>query len=292
MKVSICITTYNNDKYITQAIESALGQKTNFNYEIIIGEDDSSDNTRNIVKQYHAKYPERIRLFLNNRADVIYIDGKPTGIRNLINVINEAQGEYLALLDGDDYWLRSDKLQKQVDFLDDNRESSICFHNAIEYREEENVSKIFLPDDFPQVTSLEKLLEYNYIPTCTVMYRRSAMPNLPPWFTGLRMSDWPLHILTSQNGSVGYINQVMGCYRQHKQGSWYAMSLVQKYIYILKAYEIFQQHFSKNIVYSKKIKQLRSKHCFLIAKEYTKSKNYVKALRYYYLAYTFNCKSI
>ncbi|GAM08919.1 putative protein [Geobacter sp. OR-1] len=280
MKVSVCVTTYNNDKYIAQAVESILDQKTTFDFEIIIGEDDSSDNTREIVKQYQSKYPGIIRVLLNDRSNVIYIDGKPTGIWNLINVISQAQGEYISLLDGDDYWLGSDKLQKQVDFLDEHKECSICFNNAIEYREEEDVSRVFLPDDFPQITSLEKLLEYNYIATCTVMYRRSAMPKLPPWFTQLRMSDWPLHILTAQNGNIGYINEVMGCYRMHSQGSWYAITLLNKYLYILKAYEILQQHFCENISYSKKIKKIRSKYYLLIAEEYKKTRSYFKVFKY------------
>jgi len=285
MKVSVCITTYNNEKYIAQAIESILTQKADFNYEIIIGEDDSADNTRNIVKQYYLKHPDRIRLLLNDRSNVIYIDGKPTGIWNLINVIGQAKGEYVALLDGDDYWLTNDKLQKQVDFLDNNKEFTICFHNAIEYREEENVSTNALPDNFPQITSLEKLLEYNYIPTCTVMYRRSAMPKLPPWFTQLRMSDWPLHILVAQHGSIGFISEVMGCYRMHKQGSWYSLDLIQKYLYILKAYHAFRQYFSDNKCYSKIIRQFCSRYYLLISSEHIKSKKYLLAIKYKVAAY-------
>ncbi|KAF0218747.1 MAG: glycosyl transferase family [Geobacteraceae bacterium] len=284
MKVSVCLTTYNHEKYIAQAIESILSQKTNFQFEIIIGEDDSNDGTRDIVKQYYVNHPDKIRLFLNDRSNVIYIDGKPTGRWNWMNIISQAQGEYLTLLDGDDYWLESDKLQKQVDFLDEHKECSICFHNAIEYREEDDLSRVFLPEDFPQITTLEKLLEYNFIPTCTVMYRRSAIPEFPSWFTKIRMADWPLHILTAQNGNIGLINEVMGCYRQHRHGSWYSITLLQKYLYILKAYEILQQHFNSNSCYKRKIKKLRAKHYLLVANEYNKSKNYIQSFRYKALA--------
>ena len=78
-KVTVSITTYNHEKYIKQAVESALSQNTNFEYEILIGEDDSSDNTREIVKTLKNKYPNKIRLLLNDRKNVIYINGKPTG---------------------------------------------------------------------------------------------------------------------------------------------------------------------------------------------------------------------
>jgi len=79
VKVSVSITAYNHEKFIAQAIESVLMQETDFDYEIIIGEDDSTDRTREIVKAYYEKYPEKIRLFLNDRKNVIYVDGRATG---------------------------------------------------------------------------------------------------------------------------------------------------------------------------------------------------------------------
>jgi len=112
MKVSICITTYNHEEYISQALDSVLAQATDFEFEILLGEDDSSDNTRTIVKKYQKMFPEKIRLYLNDRKNVIYINGMATGRWNFINNINHARGDYIALLEGDDYWVDNLKLKK------------------------------------------------------------------------------------------------------------------------------------------------------------------------------------
>ena len=88
MKASVLITTYNHEKYIRQALDSVLMQKTDFDFEILIGEDDSKDLTREICKEYAEKYASKVRLFLNDRANVIYLNGKPTGRWNFINLLN------------------------------------------------------------------------------------------------------------------------------------------------------------------------------------------------------------
>ena len=119
-KISVCITTYNHEKFISQALDSVLMQKTDFDFEVLVGEDDSPDNTRDIVKKYARRYPDKLRLFLNDRKNVIYINGRPTGRWNFINNIRHAKGEYIALLDGDDCWTDPNKLQVQVDFLENN----------------------------------------------------------------------------------------------------------------------------------------------------------------------------
>jgi glycosyltransferase involved in cell wall biosynthesis len=102
--ISVNIVTYNHEPYIAQAIEGALMQKTNFPYEVLIGEDDSSDGTREICKEYAAKHPDKIRLFLNDRKNVIYINGQPTGRWNFINLLKNTKGKYVAFCEGDDYW--------------------------------------------------------------------------------------------------------------------------------------------------------------------------------------------
>ena len=98
MKASVSLITYNQAAFIAQAIESVLEQQTTFDFELLIGEDDSSDGTRDIVRQYQARYPGRIRLFLNDRKNVVYVNGKPTGLWNFANNIRNTRGEYVALL--------------------------------------------------------------------------------------------------------------------------------------------------------------------------------------------------
>jgi len=227
MKLSVVIQTYNHEKYITQAIESALMQKTEFDFEILVGEDDSSDRTREIVIAYKKKYPEKIRLFLNDRKDVIYIDGKPTGRWNLVNLINNARGDYIAWLDGDDYWTSPYKLQKQVDFLDENPGCTSSFHNVEVCYEDEYKSPHPLLNIPEQIFTLEDIVCIDFIPTCSDMFRARLFQKFPDWFYTLRSGDWPLHILNAMHGNIGYINDILGVYRKHSGGVWSSMSRLE-----------------------------------------------------------------
>lgn len=127
-RVSVCVVTYNHVSFIEQCLESILIQQTDFPFEIILGEDESSDGTRAICKEYAEKFPDKIRLFLRSRKDVIYINGNPTGRYNFIENLKAAKGKYIALLEGDDYWTDPLKLQKQVDFMEKNEECFLINH--------------------------------------------------------------------------------------------------------------------------------------------------------------------
>ena len=132
--VSVCIQTYQHAGFIAECLDSVLMQHTNFSFEIILGEDESKDDTRKICKEYAEKYPSKIKLFLRSRKDVIYINGKPSGRFNLIENLKSCQGKYIALCEGDDYWVEPLKLQKQVDLLEKNPQLIACHHwqkNAI-----------------------------------------------------------------------------------------------------------------------------------------------------------------
>jgi glycosyltransferase involved in cell wall biosynthesis len=219
MKVSVSLTTYNHAPYIRQAIESALMQQTDFNFEILIGEDDSNDGTRNIVKEYATKYPDKIRLFLHDRKDVLYINGRPTGRRNFVNNLQNARGQYIALLEGDDYWISPKKLQKQADFLDRHPECSACFSPAkliFENGDADGLSKRTVAKDF--YTTEDILRAGFFIPTASYFFRSRLYSELPNWLFTLPMGDMPLHILLSQHGLLGCIDEVMSVYRIHAGG--------------------------------------------------------------------------
>ena len=218
MKVSVSLVTYNQEKYIVQAIESILMQKTDFNFEIIIGEDESQDNTRSIVMEYRRRYPDKIRLFLNARNDKNFSDGMPAGRQNLINNLNNANGEYIALLDGDDYWTSPDKLQRQVNFLDSHPKCSMCFHSIQMVTEEGQLISIKSPKGKKQIYTLRDLLRDNFIFKCSVMFRKGLFKDFPEWFYKTYVADWPLYILNAKYGDIGYMNQVMGAYRIHSGG--------------------------------------------------------------------------
>ncbi|MFT4855601.1 MAG: glycosyltransferase involved in cell wall biosynthesis [Algoriphagus sp.] len=124
--VSVCIPTFQHYQYISQCIDSVLDQKTNFLFEIILGEDQSNDGTREICKAYAVKFPEQIRLFLRKDEDKIYIRGRKSGRSNYLENFRSARGKYIAMLDGDDCWIRNDKLQNQVNILEAHPEAFFC----------------------------------------------------------------------------------------------------------------------------------------------------------------------
>jgi len=126
-KVSICCITYNHENFIAKCLDGLINQETNFEYEIILGEDESSDNTRDICKQYKQKYPDKIKLFLRSRKDVIFVDNNPTGRYNFTENLIASSGKYIAICEGDDYWVYKNKLQKQVDFLETHPNYSFCW---------------------------------------------------------------------------------------------------------------------------------------------------------------------
>ena len=232
MKLSVSITTYNHEKFIAKAIESALNQNVDFDYEILVGEDDSEDATRDIVRQYKERYPDRIRTFLNDRKNVIYINGRATGRWNFINNLRHCRGEYIAVLEGDDYWTDANKLQTQVSFLDTHTDYSECFHWAGWLLE--NKAKIAHWNYGPPVIkghyTIDDLFIYgNFIPTSSMVFRRKTIAVLPDWFYHISIGDLPLHVLNGQEGKIGFIDQKMSVYRRH-DGGLYSGSLKYKNI--------------------------------------------------------------
>lgn len=123
--VSIICITYNHEKYIEDAIKGFLMQKTNFKYEILIHDDASTDNTVNIIKEYEMRYSDLIKAIYQEENQ--YSKGKPV----TSNLYKIARGKYLAFCEGDDYWIDENKLQRQVDFLEKNKEYYAVYHNVL-----------------------------------------------------------------------------------------------------------------------------------------------------------------
>lgn len=129
--VSVIMVTYNHEKWIEKALDSVLMQKVNFKYEIIVGDDASTDNTPQILCDYKKKYPDKIRLVLHKK------NIGPT--KNGHSIRKKMQGKYIAFLEGDDYWTDCNKLQKQVDFLESNSQYIACVHKYNIVDEYENI---------------------------------------------------------------------------------------------------------------------------------------------------------
>ena len=267
-KVSICITAYNHEKFISQALDSVLMQKTDFEFEILIGEDHSSDNTREIVLNYAKRYPNKIRLYLNDRKNVIYIDGMPTGRWNLINNINKANAKYIALLDGDDYWIDPYKLQKQVDYLDNHPNFSMCFHWAERFVE--NTGNIIPPPIGPEIMKnsydVNDLVEQgNFIGTCSVVFRNKLFGDFPEWYYKVPVGDFPLHLLNAAHGKIGFIDEHMAVYRIHNEGIFGTKTVSQKCETTLKVYSFIGNAFQIKAKYAFKKGVLKYKKMLFAA---------------------------
>src|SRR5882672_6480832 len=156
MKVSVSVITYNQEEFIAQAIDSILRQEVSFDYEIVIGEDASTDRTREIVLELERRHPDRIRVMLRDAGTSERDRARGLGGKtNFVQGIQDCRGKYVALLDGDDYWTDSHKLQKQVDFLERHPECSLCFHNAEMFYEDGSQSSMNLrPADQKEISTV------------------------------------------------------------------------------------------------------------------------------------------
>src|SRR6266480_3654000 len=221
MEVTVLLTTYNHEKYIAQALDSVLMQETDFDFEIVLLEDCSTDGTREILRAYQTKYPGKIRLRLaehNQRSNKAFAEE-----------FLASASVYIAMLDGDDYWTSQKKLQTQVEFLRGHPECALCFHNALRiYEDGGRVPFLHNSAGQKQISVLEDLWERNFIAGCAAMLRKDVLWQFPDWFYNLPYGDWPLYILCAQHGKIGYIDEIFGVYRIHSGGVWSRLDPIQK----------------------------------------------------------------
>jgi glycosyltransferase involved in cell wall biosynthesis len=211
MKVSALILTYNHERFVGAAIEGALMQKTSFPCELVIADDCSTDGTPEVIRRYWERYPDRIRPRLN-RHNI-------GAARTLTHAYHACTGQYVALVEGDDYWTAPDKLQRQADFLDRHPEYAMCFHSVhMIWEEGDHAPRLYRPARIQARYTLRDLADSNFIGTCSVMYRRGVFGEYPAWYYLTPVDDWCQHVLHAQHGDIGYIDEPMGVYRQHRGG--------------------------------------------------------------------------
>ena len=212
MKLSVAMITYNHERFIGKAIESALAQQVNFDFEIVIGEDCSTDGTRGVVLDFQRRYPERIIPILR--------DENVGAMRNFAETIGACKGQYLAFLEGDDYWTSADKLRRQIDFLDEHPDYVLCCHR-VKYLYETGPADI---DIHPLLAAghytIQDLLKSNFVMTCSAVLRRDLIGPIPQWLFGLKMGDWPLFAIVARHGKIELMDDVMATYRVHPGGTW------------------------------------------------------------------------
>jgi len=194
--VSIFMLTYNQEEFIAQAIEGVLAQKTDFKYQLVIGEDCSTDGTREICLNYAEKYPDKIKLLLNHKNVGL--------IANYVKTYKACTGKYVAICDGDDYWIDPLKLNKQVNFLENNSEYKIVFtHNLNLYPSGELIER--KKDEMGCTTQFQDLVKNNYIPSVTVLFKKEKLTNsVNKWLLKYPYGDWPTYLFILRSGGKIY----------------------------------------------------------------------------------------
>ena len=232
-KVSVVMITYNHERFIEEAVRSALHQVVPFEYEILVSDDASRDQTPSILRRLDAEFPGRLKLTLRPQNVGM--------LPNFTQTVQACQGKYIAILEGDDYWTSPDKLRKQVEFLDAHPDYSMCHHNAL--RAVEGAAEPFAlchTKPYPAKQTLKDFMRGNPVVTCTAMLRRGLIPTIPDWYYQLKMGDWSLHILNAQQGPVGYIDEVMAAYRIHSASNWSSRNRYDDLTAIIAAMDVIQ----------------------------------------------------
>lgn len=215
--VSICCITYNHEKYIEEAIDSFLMQETNFPFEVVIGEDCSTDNTRKIVEKYKENYPNIIKLIVS--------ENNVGMLANAQRTMEACVGEYIALCEGDDYWTDKNKLQIQIDEMKKYPKCNISFHPTYEVidgvrhkilSKYSNKNKIF-------TTSEVIIGDGGFMPTSSLILKKYITDNMPDWFYKYApVGDYFIQILGSRKNGALYLPIPMSCYRTQQNNSWSA----------------------------------------------------------------------
>jgi acetyltransferase-like isoleucine patch superfamily enzyme len=239
IKVSVCCVTYNHEEFIRDAIEGFLMQKTDFQIEIIIRDDASTDGTAEIVREYHAAYPDLFRCIYHTQNQ--YSLGK----KAFPEVFALARGKYIAMCEGDDYWTDPLKLQKQVDFLEAHPGCTSCFHD-VNYRND--TSKIttspFANSVQKDIYTIEDLLVKNvWTKTCSCLFINGLIAEFPDWYYGLKIGDWPLFTLLAHEGDIGYVHEVMAVYRVHASSIFSSVKEEEQYLAGIASRQAVNAHF-------------------------------------------------
>lgn len=225
--VTVVCTTYNHEKYIAQALDSFVMQKTNFKFKVFVGEDCGPDHTKDIVLDYARRYPDIIVPFIREK--------NMGATRNTIDMTSQATSPYICFCEGDDYWIDEYKLQKQFDYMEEHKDYTFCFARTevggylgdfgSYYKPDEN-GKYIYPDcepgyvlkDGPYTAAdfIEKFPEH----TSTYFFRWDYNIEFPDWYYQGIMGDIPLRLIQMRDGLAGYIPDVVSVYRRNETGSF------------------------------------------------------------------------
>lgn len=260
--VSVTCLTYNHKEYIRDALESFVNQITSFKYEVIVHDDASSDGTADIIREYAEKYPDIIVPILqkeNQYSKKIKI--RPNYIDPLI------RGKYVAYCEGDDFWTDVNKLQRQIDFLENHPEYSACTHAFKQLDMIDNTEIECHSCNYTGTVTTQQVIEGdgNFFATNSVVALAEHVLNTTYFKETTSAGDYALAISLALKGKIFYIDEVMSCYRYMVPNSWSARNMVDddkriKHITEIQAtleeadrYSEFKYHDSFKYIIDKKL---------------------------------------
>lgn len=271
--VSVFMLVYNQEQCINQTLDSILNQKTNFPFNIVIGEDCSTDNTLSIIRKYQEQHSSKIKIITSEQNVGL--------IKNFARTIKACDGKYIAICDGDDYWIDENKLQKQVDFLEIHSDFSIVFTDKNDLYSDGTIVAPVLKK--PDVSYFDDLIKGNFIASVTVLFRNTFyQKNLPEWMLKYPYGDWPVYLKTVNNGQkIKFLNTVTANYRKDTGTS---AKLRKKISEVIEVNLNILEDISKDEYFlSNKTSVIKSitQHKLELMKAYNREKLYFKAFRLY-----------
>jgi len=268
--VSICCVTYNHEPYIHDCLNGFIMQKTNFPFEVLIHDDASTDKTADIIREYEAKYPNIIKPVYQSENQF----SKKVGI-NITYQFPRAKGKYIAMCEGDDYWTDPLKLQKQVDFLEENSGFSGCFHNAALVDSNNEFLRLMhsKPNEMKSVYEFTDSIQGWFMPTASILFKNNnEIMNVLKLLCkhNIISGDRLLIAAIASVGNIKYMPEVMSAYRKHPGGisSWgNTLKIFKSNIVLFKE---LKKHFAPK--YKKELtKQIFAWHGYLALEYFSKS---------------------
>ena len=257
-RLTVLCPTYNHENYISAALDGFVMQKTNFEFEVIVADDASTDKTPEIIKNYAEKYPDLIKPVLREK--------NLGAVHNFQDIIQNITTDYVALCEGDDFWTDENKLQLQFDFLEEHPEFSICYH-TVDLLYEDNPKKTGTnPSQDPlspycispqsknpfvdPVLTLKDIAQKASIPCCSVMYRWRFKngKDLDLFRMDVDPRDYLNNLLHAEVGKAYFIDRVMGKYRRPVKSYWMEDNIYERHFFsIINFYAFAEDHFDKKI---------------------------------------------
>lgn len=288
--LSIVCITYNHKDFIKDAIESFLNQEVDFLVEILIHDDASTDGTNLVIEEYEKKYPNIIKPIYQKINQY-----SSFGFEFSIKELERTKGKYISICEGDDYWTDNFKLQKQVDFLENNQDYVFCFHNSFCY--DQNIKSVI--NEFPGIKEnsdfiIDDFLVKNSVPTASVIFVRKYLLPLPNWYKNILYGDYAMYllILFRSKRKAFYMSEVMSVYRLHNNGVFTSLTksnlgkikISNNFIELFKTF--YFNVFDK--IYRKRVRDIISSHQLSIIILFFKNKMFLKGIKFIFYFLAFN----